>query len=427
MSYLLYFKFSDKFNNFSIQEFKSLLSLYEINIDNLFSIELNGIKDKLPDSCYDINYSIFKYYPFVIINDIDEDILIKILKRSVLLHDVIKLYGVSNNWKEYANTLNKEDLSIQLEKEDTFSFISYNINKKIKKDEQISIIESLPIPQLKGKVDIKNPNRIFTVCQLFKDINKEGTEKKLRKVYFGRSIYHNSDITFNHKYNLSNRIYLGPTSTDNNLSFLMANQALATSNKLIFDPFFGTGSLIIPVTHFGSFGYGGEIDIRVIKGWAVGRLNKQSNYKVDDNKKINYLTNFKQYGLPEPEVINLDCKNFNINTNFNNFFDSIICDPPYGFRAAAKKCGKENKNNNKEIKNNYKTIKSEFEELLIGLYNFAYKILKSNGRLVFLYPITPSDIFLEYAFIDERFRLIDYSVDELNSIRYRVLVTLEKK
>lgn len=36
------------------------------------------------------------------------------------------------------------------------------------------------------------------------------------------------------------------------MAFLMANQALATSGKLVFDPFVGTGSILVGAAHFGA-------------------------------------------------------------------------------------------------------------------------------------------------------------------------------
>lgn len=48
-------------------------------------------------------------------------------------------------------------------------------------------------------------------------------------IYFGREVQSNrisvkEDGTFHQKYDLVKRPYLGPTSTDHELAFLMANQ-----------------------------------------------------------------------------------------------------------------------------------------------------------------------------------------------------------
>lgn len=46
----------------------------------------------------------------------------------------------------------------------------------------------------------------------------------------------------------------------------------------IYDPFVGTGGLLIPCSHFGALCFGTEIDKRVLQGYRVGRLNKKSPY-----------------------------------------------------------------------------------------------------------------------------------------------------
>lgn len=50
-----------------------------------------------------------------------------------------------------------------------------------------------------------------------------------------------------------------------------------------------------------------------------------------DNEKVNVFLNFQKYNLPLPECFLVD----SVKTNFNvkNFFDAIICDPPYNKRA----------------------------------------------------------------------------------------------
>jgi tRNA (guanine10-N2)-methyltransferase len=53
--------------------------------------------------------------------------------------------------------------------------------------------------------------------------------------------------------------------------------------------------------------------------------------------KIDVFANFKQYGLNLPEVIRMDVVKDAMRAT--PIFDAIVCDPPYGFRAAAKKSG----------------------------------------------------------------------------------------
>lgn len=50
---------------------------------------------------------------------------------------------------------------------------------------------------------------------------------------------------------------------DTELSLLMANMANARSGRLVWDPFVGTGSVVIAAAHFGAHIIGSDIDHKV--------------------------------------------------------------------------------------------------------------------------------------------------------------------
>lgn len=50
------------------------------------------------------------------------------------------------------------------------------------------------------------------------------------------------------------------------MSLLMANQALARSGSAVWDPFAGTGSMLVTAAHWGSRVWGSDIDGRQMKG-----------------------------------------------------------------------------------------------------------------------------------------------------------------
>lgn len=74
-----------------------------------------------------------------------------------------------------------------------------------------------------------------------KSINQTATRQH---VYFGREVAEgNRELVA--AFDLKKRPYLGPTSMDNELALVMANMALAGKGKLCFDPFVGTGSILV--------------------------------------------------------------------------------------------------------------------------------------------------------------------------------------
>lgn len=89
---------------------------------------------------------------------------------------------------------------------------------------------------------------------------------------------------FNTPYELSKRIYLGPTSADNDLAFMMCNQGKVKEGSFVIDPFVGTGGLIIPPASKGAVVFGCDLDMRVLNGYSVGRINKRSPYYSADKK-----------------------------------------------------------------------------------------------------------------------------------------------
>jgi tRNA (guanine10-N2)-methyltransferase len=66
-------------------------------------------------------------------------------------------------------------------------------------------------------------------------------------IYFGLQLVTNriGEDTYHFKYDLKKRPYLGPTSTDHQLAFLMANQGQIQPGDFVYDPFAGTGSIVM--------------------------------------------------------------------------------------------------------------------------------------------------------------------------------------
>jgi len=106
----------------------------------------------------------------------------------------------------------------------------------------------------------------------------------------------------------------------------------------VLDPFAGTGGLLIPPASKGAIIFGCDLDIRVLNGYSVGRINKRSPFYSADKKyeiftpKI--LLNFDQYGFPYPNIIRIDSTKLDLREG--EFFDAIIADPPYGIRAMSR-------------------------------------------------------------------------------------------
>ncbi|CAI7847520.1 unnamed protein product, partial [Closterium sp. NIES-53] len=137
-----------------------------------------------------------------------------------------------------------------------------------------------------GKVKLSSPEYKFWVIEQAAECTNNGLPPNMPlRVFIGREVAV-SDRTVATKYELSRRRYLGPTAMDAELSLLMANQALARRGALMYDPFVGTGSILVAAAHFGAITLGADIDIRVV------RDGKGPNRDV--------WANFHQYSLQPP-------------------------------------------------------------------------------------------------------------------------------
>jgi tRNA (guanine10-N2)-methyltransferase len=175
-----------------------------------------------------------------------------------------------------------------------FKFVIDSVGRTVSMQEQIHVIEMFKKFNFRDEdVDLCNPELIFRVVEN----NATGHQ------YFGLQIASQrecefsgkgkNDDTFFGKYNLKKRPYLGPTSTDHELALLMANQAQCKPGDLVYDPFVGTGSIAVACQHFGVCMIGSDIDMRVIKGYGVGRKTRNTGIEgLDKIQKFDIRTNF---------------------------------------------------------------------------------------------------------------------------------------
>lgn len=105
---------------------------------------------------------------------------------------------------------------------------------------------------LQGRVNLKNPDHKFWLIETDDyGVNNGLPPVAERRIFFGREIGA-ADRKLIPTYQLKCRNYLGPTAMDAEVAFLMANQALVEPGKLVYDPFVGTGSILVAAAHFGA-------------------------------------------------------------------------------------------------------------------------------------------------------------------------------
>lgn len=222
------------------------------------------------------------------------------------------------------------------------------------------------------------------------------------------------------KYSLKQRPYLGPTSMDAELSFVMANMAHVKPGHLVFDPFCGTASILVSAAALGARTFGGDIDMLVLKGMMSGNRKKNGNV----------FTNFKTYGLIPPEIIRFDHATRAI--RHVPLFHSIITDPPYGMRAGAKRLGyRRGSTRRRKVQPENRathiamTTAYEPDNLLRDLLTLAARSIILGGYLVYVLPIS-SGFTLADMPRHPCFRLVSVVEEVLIHGHRRLLVCMHK-
>lgn len=224
------------------------------------------------------------------------------------------------------------------------------------------------------------------------------------------------------RYDLKKRPYIGTTSMPPEESTLLANMALVRPGQLAYDPFCGTGSLLVAAAHCGAHTVGSDADGRAMragtrKGAASPQLRQQRQVALaayteaqlavlteEERELPTMRSNFKVYGLPPP-----DCARMNFSaweagwrttttssasssgTGEVVLFDAILTDPPYGIREPRKKVtggtatcdAKEDSGSGGGGLAPYAT-----DEVVLDLVLFAAAHLPVGGRLALWLPTT---------------------------------------
>lgn len=329
------------FDDFAVQELKSLLLTAGIDPVEAFAEEFEARGRKLDAATQYAHIGPAdlerEYFARLRIRQSDVPLLQKVVDRSVMVRTFVKLIAHDKNTDELVKNMDPELIREDAESLQTFYFYVTATFKSLKRDEQVKEMEKFSQYPWKGKACIKEPDRVFWLIQNWKFVEKDGSSF-YDQVFFGKEIVKSNfdNKTFNAKYTLKNRLYLGPTSTDHELAFLMANQARIKEGDFVLDPFVGTGSILISAAHFNAVCYGTEIDYRVIRGKGVGRKNPQCDV-AHLHENVWIFSNFEQYKFAKPEILRMDCTNDLL--KYQTVFDAIICDPPYGLRASARESG----------------------------------------------------------------------------------------
>lgn len=342
-------------------------------------------------------------------------VAVEICKKSMLVKNIYTLWSKGDSIEALVTNMKHLPLNALFPHLNDAS-LSWSISidtlfKSFTPEEQAACRENFKFMDIAGPIKLDSPDISLhlildhqneTTCELQNDDNEavttpnNGTNKLIKHHYILKSCYFGELVASNiipreliKKYDLKKRLYLGPTSLDTTLTFLIANFCNVKKGDFVLDPFVGTGSILIAMAHYGAICYGLDIDIRVLRGdMYAGKKDAL------DNQKRDIFENFKRYNLPPPELLRMDNHLLNRHLNFscvNEMFNIIVTDPPYGIRAGAKKSGRNKVVNYtvdplKRLDHIPATQHYNVNEVMLDLLHAAASLLVIEGKLIYILP-----------------------------------------
>lgn len=376
--------------------------------------------------------------PFWYLKVPNEEAAQKLAARAMLIKGLYDLWGEGKDHEELKAKLRAypEDKQAPYIREDTtFKIVVEGFGCALDLEEQLDVIRDLSFMKFKGKVRLSNPEHEFWYIQTADGKRNNGMDDDIpQRVYFGREVGRGNRNNSANKTTaprqlitrlaLKDRKYLGPTSMDTEMSLIMANQGLVCEKSWVYDPFVGTGSVLVGAAAFGAKTMGSDIDIRCV------RPDKFSK----SGEKVSLQSNFLQYGFAPPiGVLRMDSHRPAIREDLECVFDAIICDPPYGMRAGGRKSG------GRKFEAGPYVIREEqrpshipstqpypMYECMDDLLDFSARILKLGGRLVYFFPAAV-DLYEDQQVPQHpALHLVSNSEQVLSTYRARRLITMEK-
>ncbi|MCJ1387528.1 hypothetical protein MMC18_000371 [Xylographa bjoerkii] len=348
-----------------------------------------------------VEYS--EYSPYCIIRIPTISAATTLLTRSILSKAIYHLWASAPTYSALHSILRTQSSHLwPLYEKSSFKFTVDIFNGSLSEADQRNIVNEFAYLPLHGRVAMKNPDQEFVICQ----DHEHGagiTTPTPKMIYFGRLVGRGGRRAVD-TYSLKKRAYISTTSMDAELALLTANLNLAEPGKLFYDPFVGTGSIVIACAHYGAMAMGSDLDGRAVRGKG--------------GKGVGW--NLEEYGLSGRwldafigDITFSPLRGADGESDYENawrrggFLDGIVCDPPYGIREGLKVLGSRD-GSGKEVvwidgkmahlQDKYIPPKRpySFEALLFDILAFAANMLAENGRLGLWMP-TANDEDIELA------------------------------
>ncbi|VDN97289.1 unnamed protein product [Rodentolepis nana] len=319
MDYLLAFAAYD-FINFRELEIRSLLTIHGLS------------QDCIPSNT---NWT----DPYVKVSLPNNEVAASFIERSMLVKSIYLIWACAPSFEQLLEMVPQIPLS-SIEKylygNDSYKMVVSSVNKKIPVDHRLPFIQRLveSHADTTAPVDLDNPkHKLHILFEYAKPTTNKG-DQALVRVYYGLAIAESCRKQILNQFDLSKRFYLGNTTMDVCLAGIIANAALCKRGDIVWDPFIGTGGMVLAASIWGAYGAGNDIDYSLVHG--IGASPKAGQGKRTKGECLR--ANYRQYGMESRylDVLIADAASLSrlLRTMPSNegLFDAMITDPPYGVR-----------------------------------------------------------------------------------------------
>ncbi|XP_071536651.1 tRNA (guanine(10)-N(2))-methyltransferase homolog [Panulirus ornatus] len=370
--------------------------------------------------------------PYVIVEMNSEMDARKLMSRSLLVRSCYELWGQGETEAELHSSVKshpQEFFRPHLSHDKTFKVRVESFNKTLKYSEKLKRIESLSYLPFKGSVNLKNADTCLHIIEYY-GLHPNVIPEAPYKVFLGRWVVEGQRELID-KYSLKKRTYIGSTSMDAQLSFIMANYAQVQPGEVVVDPFVGTGSVLVSAAHCGAYVWGWDIDYLTLHARTKPTRHSQKQRTAAESISSNLM----QYGLGHRYMDVVVMDNARPFWRGVPYVDAIITDPPYGIRESTERVGtlKEPKTSDDGTKQHSSStqhfpskITYSLSDVFRDLINFAATHLVIGGRLVFWLPVFREDYHENLVPSHPCLELLFNSEQVLTVHSSRRLITLHK-
>jgi tRNA (guanine10-N2)-methyltransferase len=207
----------------------------------------------------------------------------KFLSRSISSKYCIQLWAEGSSYSEFHASLravpfNEDTHQCYLDKEKSYKIDLESFGKTISHQERLVRIDQFEYVPFEGRVSLTNPDVTFALIE-FWGLDHNNLPDEPLSIFFGPVIGEGQRHLLT-RFSIKSRKFIGNTTMDPQLAFLMANLGLVDSGKLVLDPFVGTGSLLLAAAQFGGLVCGGDIDFLTLHARSrPSRVGQKIRYR----------------------------------------------------------------------------------------------------------------------------------------------------